>query len=184
MKDKLIIACSYRGDAKSRPNIGESNADIGEASLRESLCRGRFVNMVAAAVAILFEIPNLFAHTFLLHPARAVLGMYLTMFALLLLCFEAGLGRDFIRQQFGLLYHPIGRSFILLQMGGLAIGQGGILDGLLGCAFLASSLYTIVTFCWYPEYRRRAAQESEETEPLLGQARSHKWINPASLPDV
>ena len=170
---------STRGDANIRPNIGESNAAIGQDSLRESLWKGRIVNLVAAVLALLFEIPNFLGHVFLLHPARAVLGIYLTMFALLLLCFEAGLGRDFIRQQFGLLHHPIGRAFILLQMGGLAMGQGGILDVLLGSVFLMSSIYTMVTYCWYPEYRRRTAEEGEERDSLLGQARSHIWANPA-----
>lgn len=170
----------FRGDATLRPNIGESNAAIGEASLRESLWKGQVINVVACTFAILLQFLDFIGNVLFLHPAKTVLGLYLALFSILLLCFETGLGRDFVRRQLGLVHHPIGRSFLLLLMGGLAIGQGGILDILLGVVFLGSSIYTIVTFCWYPAYRRRIAQDGgeEERRSILATARDHFWANP------
>jgi hypothetical protein len=175
---------SFRGDATVRPNIGESNAAIGEASLKESLWKGRLLNIVACSVAIVWQVlHSIIGNVLFLHPARTVLGMYLTLFSILILSFETGLvvvGQDLVRQQFGLLYHPLGRSFLLLQMSGLAIGQGGIVDILLGIVFLGSSVYTMITFCWYPAYRRRiAAGEEEERQSILVTARDRFWANPA-----
>ena len=115
-------------------------------------------------------------------PARTVLGVYLSIFSIVLLTYESGFeqGRDFLRHQFGFIHHPLGRSFLLLQMSGLAIGQGGILEILLGLVFLGSSIHTSVTFCWYPEYRRRIGQEGgdEERNSILVVARDHFWANP------
>lgn len=171
----------FRGDATLRPNIGESNAAVGEASLRESLWKGQVVNVVACTFAILLQFLDFIRNVLFLHPARTVLGMYLALFSMLVLCFETGLGRDIVRRQLGLLHHPIGRSFILLLMSGLAIGQAGILDILLGIVFFWSSVYTIVTFCWYPAYRRRISQDGgeEERRSILVTARDHFWANPA-----
>mmetsp|Transcript_14427 Transcript_14427/g.23856 ORF Transcript_14427/g.23856 Transcript_14427/m.23856 type:complete len:304 (-) Transcript_14427:46-957(-) len=176
-------AASSVGDASLRPNIGESNAAIGEESLRESLWKGRVVNLVACTVALLLELPNLLGHVFSLHPARAVLGLYLSFFSLLLCGYEVDLyGRTFIRQNFGMLHHPIGRSFVLFLMGGLAIGQGGVLDYLVGAVFAWSSLYTAITFCWYPQYRQRTSLEDgtiEDRQSLYHQAlQNNSWADP------
>ena len=174
------IMNAFRGDATLRPNIGESNAAIGEESLRESLWKGQIINVVACSLAILLQIWDFIANVLFVRPAKTVLGLYLTLFSILLLCFETGLGRDLVRQQFGLLHHPMGRSFILLQMGGLAIGQGSIVDIMLGSVFVGNGVYTMVTFCWYPAYRRRLAQDGgeEERQSILVTAREHFWANP------
>jgi hypothetical protein len=173
---------STRGDASLRPNIGASNARIGEESLAESLWKGRVVNIVACAVALLLELPNLLGHVFRLHPARAVLGMYLSFFALLLGGYEVDImGRDAIKHYFGMVHHPVGRSFLLFLMGGLAIGQGGILDLLLGVVFCWSSFYTMLTYCWYPQYRQQTSLEDGEgaRQSLYQQAMGHNsWANP------
>lgn len=175
----IRLFASTLGDTNIRPNTGESNAAVGEESLQESLWKGRVVNIAACTVALLLEIPNLLGHVFRIHPARAVLGLYLSFFSLLLLGYEIDMfGRNQIRQYFGLLHHPVGRSFVVFLMGGLAIGQGGIFDLLVGIVFVWSALYNLVTYIWYPQYRQRTSLE-EERQSLFEQAKqNHAWADP------
>mmetsp|Transcript_22283 Transcript_22283/g.33693 ORF Transcript_22283/g.33693 Transcript_22283/m.33693 type:complete len:240 (+) Transcript_22283:104-823(+) len=163
------------------PNIGELNAAVGEDSLRETLQKMRLLNLVACTMALLLEIPDFLGHVFRLHPARAILGLYLSFFAIILFGYELNMFlAEQIERYFGILYHPIGRSFLLLMMGGLSVGQGGILNYLLGAIFVFSAVYTTLTFIWYPEYRRRTAERPdlyEEVHGSVGLDRS--WAKPA-----
>mmetsp|Transcript_13170 Transcript_13170/g.15076 ORF Transcript_13170/g.15076 Transcript_13170/m.15076 type:complete len:251 (+) Transcript_13170:63-815(+) len=159
----------FSGTMLLQPNIGESNAAIGEDSLRESLRKIRLINLSACALVIILEIPNFLGNVFFLKPARAILGIYLTLFAILLCGYELDmLFSEQIELYFGILYHPIGRSAIIFLMGGLAIGQGGILDFLLGFVFIGSAVYTVVTYIWYPEYRRRTEERPELFDEIKG----------------
>ena len=82
------IMNAFRGDATLlRPNKGESNAAIGEESLRESLWKGQVINVVACSFAILLQIWDFIANVLFVRPAKTVLGLYLTLFSILLLCF-------------------------------------------------------------------------------------------------
>jgi hypothetical protein len=179
LQDPITPLHSGRGDASLRPNIGETNAALGEESLRESLHKLRLLNIIACSLALLLEIPNLLGNVFTLQPARAVLGIYLSFFALLLCGYELDMVlTEKIELYFGLLYHPVGRSFVLMLMGGLAIGQNGILDLLLGLVFIWSSLYTLTTFCWYPEYRRRTEQRRDLYEEANEAVAVQTWAHP------
>lgn len=173
---------SFRGDTSLRPNIGSSNAAIGEESLRESMWKMRLVNLTACVLALLSEIPNFMGKVFTINLPGAVLGGYLTFFALLLLGYELDMwGADRIKEYFGLLHHPIGRAFVLLLMGGLSVGQGGIINFVLGAVFLWSSGYTFTTFVWFPEYRRKF-YNSEERESLVNEAlKNNTWATPENI---
>mmetsp|Transcript_23055 Transcript_23055/g.34039 ORF Transcript_23055/g.34039 Transcript_23055/m.34039 type:complete len:240 (+) Transcript_23055:78-797(+) len=164
-----------------QPNIGESNAAVGEDSLRETLQKIRLLNILACVMAFLLEIPDFLGHMFRLHPARAVLGIYLSFFSVLLFGYELDMVlAEEIERYFGILYHPIGRSVIILMMGGLSIGQEGILDYLLGAIFIFSAIYTILTYIWYAEYRRRTAERPDLYEKVQGSVNvDRNWAKPA-----
>jgi len=165
-----------------QPNIDESNAAIGEDSLKESLRKIRLINLLACAMVILLEIPNFFGEVFSLKPARVILGIYLTLFALLLCGYELDMFlSEQIERYFGILYHPIGRSVITLMMGGLAIGQGEILDFLLGFVFIGSAVYTTITYIWYPEYRQLTEERPDLYEEVQEAGTlAHAWTKPAA----
>jgi hypothetical protein len=174
----------FRGDASIRPNVGESNAAIGEASLREALWRGRILNIITCSLALILQIPQFLGNLLWVRPARTILGLYLAVFCSILLVFETGCyGKIWIKTYLGVFHHPLGRSWILFLMGGLAIGQGGFLDPTvwLGIIFVISSIYTLVTYIWYPEYRRRIAeQEGQENRDPIVETNVHDrfWAQP------
>jgi hypothetical protein len=143
----------------------------------------RVANMVACFLAILLEIPNVLGRVFALQPARAILGIYLSFFAGLVCCFEFHnpWTDSIIQDQFGLLNHPIGRSFILLLMGGLAIGQATVLDFLMGLVFVSNAILTTYAFLRYPEYRRQTDEQSDIFQVAKSRATQYAWANPAVL---
>lgn len=172
----------FRGDSLIQPNTGQTNSADGDSFI-ESVWKMRVANLIACTLALLFEIPNFLGHVFSLQPARAVLGIYLSFFAGLLCCFEFHNPRidKIIQDQCGILNHPVGRSCLLLLMGGLAIGQTTILDILLGIVFVANAIVTVVAFIRYPEYRRKTEGQADIFQVASSQARQYAWANPGKL---
>jgi hypothetical protein len=148
---------SSRGDASLRPNTGFSNASEGEGeALLEVLWKMRILNIVGCIAALLLSLPDFFTHVFGLDPARVILGCYRSFFSIVLLCYESHTPyvRTMIIDQFGLIHHPVGRTFFLLLLSGLSIGQGPILDIFVGGLFILTAIMTFYAFIKYPEYRR------------------------------
>jgi COPI associated protein len=172
----------FRGDSLIQPNTGQTNSADGDSFI-ESVWKMRVANLIACTLAIIFEIPNFLGHVFSLQPARAVLGIYLSFFAGLLCCFEFHNPRidKIIQDQCGILNHPVGRSCLLLLMGGLAIGQTTILDILLGLVFVANAIVTIIAFIRYPEYRRQTEEQTDIFQVASSRARQYAWANPEKL---
>jgi hypothetical protein len=179
---KRPSSSSLRGDVLIRPNTGQTNSADGD-SFAESVWKMRVANLAACFLAILLEIPNFLGHVFSLQPARAILGIYLSFFAGLLCCFEFHnpWTDKIIQDQFGVLNHPIGRSFILLLMGGLAIGQATLFDFLLGLVFGVNAILTTYAFIRYPEYRRQTEEQSDIFQVAKSRAAQYAWANPAAL---
>lgn len=174
---------SYRGDASLRPNTGEVNSADGEA-LTEKLYKLQIINIVACIAAVLLEIPAFLAHVFTLHPARAVLGVYLIIFSLLLGLYELHTPSisSMLRDNFGILYHPLGRSLFLVIMGGLCMGQSWILFYILGAVFVLSAMDTLYCYLKFPQYRRMMQDhDSDLWMAAKNRASRYSWARPETI---
>ena len=147
-----------QGDASLRPNTGNSNQEAGAlGSLQEITSFLRWTTIVSTGAAIVWEFfafpPRLIAVFFLANPSLVVLGAYLFFFSLLIL--GAELNHPALKENFGFLYYPLSRGFVLLLMSGMCLG---ILDkwweSLLGIAFGVVGIGYVSTYIRYPEYRR------------------------------
>jgi len=171
------------GNANINPNTGETNSAQGAGTaLAEVVFTIRVINLMACSVAILLEILFLMGRL-IFHPARAVLSAYLCFFASLLCCFELHTPwvSRIIEEQFGMLQHPISRSFFIFLIVGLCWGQGtGILELALGGVFLFNAFYTIFAFIRYPEYRRMNDEipQRDLISAAREQATGYAWANP------
>eukprot|EP00978_Attheya_sp_CCMP212_P035372 scaffold153640_cov52-Attheya_sp.AAC.2 len=183
------------GDASLSPNRGISNSSLGAGTaLPELIWRIRVLNLASCTLALLLEIPSFILGN-LLNPAKMVLGGYLIFFSGLLCCFElhTPVLSQMIKDNFGVLYNPIGRAIFLFLMGGLSIGQGGLLHWLVGLLLLGNGGYTGYVTMRYPEYRKLHEQdESSSSQPparassviptqLAGSLRNISWATPSSL---
>ena len=144
------------GDATIRPNIGQTNAEYGGiGSLTEVASRLRWMTVVTCTMTVLWEgfaLPTRILIHAWVYPARVVLGGYLAVFSLLLLGVELNAP---LQDNFGILYHPLGRGALLFLMSGMCFG---ILvtwwEVLFGLAFVVCGGGYIYTYIKYPEYRR------------------------------
>jgi hypothetical protein len=150
------ISTSMFGDISIRPNTGQTNSEIGGfGSLREVTGRLRWFTIACTLSALIWEgfaFPaRLLVHTWD-HPAKVVLGGYLAFFCLLLLGVELNAP---LRDLFGVLYHPLGRGFLLTLMSSMCYGiHISWWEILLCVAFAGCSLGYIYAYVKYPEYRR------------------------------
>ena len=150
---------SMRGDATLQPNTGNSNQSAGTVlgSLQEITSFLRWTTIASTVAAIVWEgfaFPTrLMIGSALTHPAQVVLGAYLGFFCVLIL--GAELNNAHLRDNFGFLYDPLSRGFVLLMMSGMSIGiLQSWWESLLGLAFFVVGFGYIYTFVKYPEYRR------------------------------
>lgn len=147
------------GDTSLRPNTGNSNQNAGDplGSLQEITSFLRWTTIVSTGAAIVWEFfafpPRLIGVFFLANPSLVVLGAYLFFFSFLVL--GAELNHPALKDNFGFLYYPLSRGFVLLLMSGMCLG---ILDkwweSLLGLAFGVVGFGYVYTYIQYPEYRR------------------------------
>lgn len=153
---KMMSSNTVRGDISLRPNTGQTNSEIGGfGSLREVTARLRWMTIACTLSALIWEgfaFPaRLLVHTWD-HAAKVVLGGYLAFFCLLLLGVELNAP---LRDIFGVLYHPLGRGFMLILMSSMCYGIHIAWWELLLCAaFAGCSSGYIYAYIKYPEYRR------------------------------
>jgi len=179
---------SFRGDATLRPNTGEANSADGQA-LAERLHKLQIVTVVSCITAILLEIPAFVGHLLTLNPSRAVLGGYLVCFSLLLGLYELHhhtTSTLFLQNYFGFLFHPLGRSFYLVLLGGLCVGQGWIPFYIVGGVFWWSALELVYCFVKFPQYRQmdEATSSLDETNLWLAarnRASNYAWATPETM---
>jgi hypothetical protein len=180
-----------RGDPTLRPNTGQTNDDYGGiGSLNEIATILRWMTIVSSSIAILWEgfaLPTrILIHSWV-YPAKVVLGGYLGVFCILLLGVELNAP---LRDNFGILYHPLGRAVLLFLMSGMCFG---ILftwwEILLGLAFILCGSGYVYAYIMYPEYRRwQSYSDNKVWEEAKTAARaSIAWANPngsVPVPDV
>lgn len=166
-----------RGDASLRPNNGNSNQNAGTSfgSLQEIAAFLRFMTIVSTVAAIVWEgfaFPLRLIGSALLHPAQFVLGAYLGIFCVLIL--GAELNNDYFKDNFGFLYDPLSRGFVLIMMSGMCLGiLNSWWESLLGLAFLFVGCGYIYTYTQFPEYRRW--QSYNERMPTASQESKMYW---------
>lgn len=143
------------GDASLRPNTGQTNDMYGGiGSLAEVAAQLRWYTVAACATAVIWEgfaLPGRVVLKFM-QPPTVVFGAYLGFFSLLFLGVDVNLN---LRDNFGILYQPLGRGFLLLLMASLAFGSWATWwEFLLGMAFLGCGCGYLYAYWTYPEYRR------------------------------
>ena len=169
---------NMRGDVNIRPNTGNSNQSAGAVlgSLREITTFLRWTSIVSTVCCVIWEgfaFPMRLIGSILIHPAQVVLGAYLGFFCLLILGVELNAP---LQDNFGFLYDPLSRGFILLMMSGMSIGiLNSWWESLLGLALGMVGIGYIYTYITYPEYRRW--QNYNERLPTAWQEAKMYWRN-------
>jgi len=173
---------SMRGDATVRPNTGNSNQSAGTVlgSLREIATFLRWTTIGSTIAAIIWEgfaFPMRFiGGSIWVHPAQVVLGAYLGFFCLLILGIELKYTPFQLQDNFGFLYDPFTRGFVLLMMSGMSIGiLTSWWESLLGLGLGLVGIGYIYTYIKYPEYRRW--QNYNERSPTAWQEAKMYWNN-------
>ena len=143
------------GDASLRPNTGQTNDMYGGiGSLVEIAAQLRWYTVATCATAVIWEgfaLPGRIVLETVMQPITVVLGAYLGFFSLLFLGVDVNLN---LRDNFGVLYNPLGRGFMLLLMAGLSFGSwASWWEAFLGIAFLGCGCGYLYAYCAYPEYR-------------------------------
>lgn len=174
---------SMRGDASIQPNTGNSNQSAGDAlgSLQEITTVLRWTTIASTCAAIVWEgffFPLRLIGSFLTNPAQVVLGAYLGLLCLLVLCAE--FNHKALRDNFGFLYFPLSRGIVLLMMSGMCLGiLNQWWESLLGLAFGGVGWGYIYTYIKYPEYRRW--QHYNERMPTAWQEAKMYWAGESSI---
>lgn len=155
--DITRIHPSMRGDPSLRPNTGHANDEYGGiGSLREVTTRLRYMTIASTIFSLIWEgfaFPTRLIYDIHTDPAKPVLGGYLAFFCLMLLGVELNIPR--FRDNFGILYHPLGRGTLLLLMSVMCVGILALWwEILLGLIFLVCGVGYFYAYIKYPEYRR------------------------------
>ena len=173
-------------DPIMNPNASRvaNSAEGAGTALPELILRMRIINLVLCTAALALEIPAWLGRAVTLNLSKLVLGVCLCSFALLLCCWEMHVPviADTIREGLGLVYHPYGRAFFFVLMGGLSIGQGG-LEQILGYVILVNAVYTTYIPCRYPHYYKAFDDYGEEgvrdlAARVAGRRSGKAWADP------
>lgn len=174
---------NYEGVNNSSPNENPYDFDFGNRNndpLPIIVAKMRKINISLSLASFVFEIPFMVFKIFT--PAKMVLAGYLGFMALLLLGFElhTPIVRDFLIDNFGILYSPLGRSIYMLLMGMLAFGQDAVLQMLLGILFMSNAVYTLVISCMFPDFKK-VHEHPSQREDMLEKAREYgvknNWVS-------
>mmetsp|Transcript_30383 Transcript_30383/g.61631 ORF Transcript_30383/g.61631 Transcript_30383/m.61631 type:complete len:337 (-) Transcript_30383:272-1282(-) len=173
-------------DPVMNPNVQRvaNSAEGAGTALPELILRMRVINLILCTLALGLEIPYWIGRAVRLNLSELVLGVCLCCFALLLCCWEMHVPvvADAIKEGLGLVYHPYGRAFFFVMMGGLSIGQGG-LERILGYVILLNAIYTIYIPCRYPHYFKAFEDYGEEdvrelAARMAGRRSGKAWADP------
>lgn len=187
--DENTLPSMLRGNPNLNPNTGQTNDRFGGfGSLREMASRLRWITIGTNALAILWEalaFPTRVLFHAADHPAKVVLGAYLGIFASLLLGVEINIP---LRDNFGFLYHPLGRGFLLFLMSGMAFGiLADWWEILLSLAFFLCGFGYVYLYGKYPEYRRwqdyNDNQVWQEVRSVMSKQGVSTWTQP-SVTDI
>jgi len=124
--------------------------------------RIRICNILLSVVAIGLTISGLIGKVVTMHVTQLVFSVYAIFFSGLLFCFE--LHTSFLsiesrmRDNFGILFTPKGRSCFLLLWGSIVLIArcGGLIESIIiGLLIISEGIYTIWVVMSYPEYVRQ-----------------------------
>jgi hypothetical protein len=180
-----------RGDPSLRPNTGQTNDRIGGiGSLREVADLLRWMTIATTLTAIVWEgfaVPTRLLVNAWTDPAKVVLGGYLAVFCLLLLGVELNAP---LRDNFGVLYHPLGRSGLLFLMSGMCLGiLVACWEVLLGLAFFMCGSGYLYAYYQYPKYRRWQDYNDNQVWAQVRSVMAKRtgnvsWARPSDDPDL
>lgn len=150
------VTDSFVGNTSLRPNTGQTNDEHGGiGSLREITQRLRWMTIASTLSALIWEgfaFPERLIINTWDQPASVVMGGYLAFFCLLLLGVELNAP---MRDNFGILYHPLGRATLLMLMSSMCYAiHIAWWEILLTVAFACCSFGYVYAYIKYPEYRR------------------------------
>lgn len=175
---------SYQNNVNSpRNDDNPYHFDFGSQNNNELpglVAKMRMANIALAISSFLFEIPLIVFKVFT--PAKMALAGYLGFMALLLLGFElhTPIIRNFLMDNFGILYSPIGRSLYMILMGMLAYGQDTILNMMLGVLLGANGVFTMVVNCIYKDFKR-IHEHPDHRDDMLEKAKvygvQNNWVS-------
>lgn len=171
-------AAAYGGDASLRPNVGAANSADGDA-LPELLWKIRVLNLAACSLSVLLEIPAFLGQFLFFQWDRAILGGYLMVFCLILILYEVHTPAIAtpLQDHLGLIYHPLGRAFYLVLVGGLCVGQSWIFFVVVGAVFWSSAAGTLYAYMKFPQYRRQFNDEHPRDLWMAARSR-YSWAQP------
>mmetsp|Transcript_20591 Transcript_20591/g.50562 ORF Transcript_20591/g.50562 Transcript_20591/m.50562 type:complete len:268 (+) Transcript_20591:151-954(+) len=167
-----------------RPNTGRTNDDVGGiGSLSEVVSRLRWATIATTLATIVWEgfaLPSRLLIDAWINSARVVLAAYLGIFALMILGVELNAP---MKDSFGVLYHPIGRSLLLFLMSSMCLGiLEAWWEAALGiCYFICGAGYVYAYFR-YPEYQRWDDYNESEVWANMRTAirrRTNPWADPS-----
>jgi hypothetical protein len=165
-----------RGDASLRPNVGRTNrydTALFGLALHELLEYIRLANLLSSAACVSLFFVSSFWKLMTGQIDRLVLSCYLGFLAALLLLVEAvGIWNvssvdHFLKQNFGLLRHPLGRCIYIVLLSTMCFAIGGLWYWVVGVLYALTALVLLYAWIAYPELRR----PFEVEEPGDGLAR-------------
>jgi hypothetical protein len=177
------------GDANLEPNVGLTNSydtAVFGLALHEILENLRLANMIAAGVSIILLLVTWLFRLVKGELDRVVLSSYLGFLSLVLLMLELmsiykiESVDSLVKENFGFLQHPVGKSVFLYLLATLCWAIGGVLEFIVSILYVSSA--TILLFVWVndPEFRR-AMDEHRDADNVQTPARSAQtWTEYAS----
>lgn len=176
------VITSY-DDINPSPNNGQINSpysyDFGGRNndpLPILVGRMRVVNIVLAICSFLFEVPFIILKLFT--PAKLILAVYLGFMALMLLGFELHTPkvREFLMDNCGFLYSPIGRSFFIVLMGFVSIAEKSVLQTILGIIYICNGFFTLGMNCYFEDFKK-IHESPEQREDVLEYVKEYGVAN-------
>jgi hypothetical protein len=163
-----------RGDATLRPNTGLTNrydTALFGLALHELLEHIRLANLISSSSSVLLLLVSWFWRLLTGQIARLVLSCYLGFLAALLFLVEViglwGLSSvdSFLKNNFGLLRHPVGRCIYIFLLSTLCFAIGGWWYWAVGVLYVLTSIVLLYAWTVYPELRRPFEAE-DANDPL------------------
>jgi hypothetical protein len=174
----------FRGDVSIRPNTGETNSydyALFGLALHELLEQLRLANMIAASLTIVMLASTWLLKVIMVQWTKAVLSGFLVCFALTLLLVECmniwkvpSIDKP-LRDNFGLIYHPVGKAIYLLGTASFCWALGGIWETILGAVYCTTGGILWVAWIIYPEFRRPYETDDDADVIQYTGPRSASW---------
>jgi hypothetical protein len=152
-----------RGDATLRPNTGLTNrydTALFGLALHELLEHIRLANLISSASSVLLLLVSWFWRLLTGQIARLVLSCYLGFLAGLLFLVEVmslwslSSVDHFLKDNFGLLRHTVGRCIYIFLLSTLCFAIGGWWYWAVGVLYVLTSIVLLYAWTVYPELRR------------------------------